>query len=42
MRLKEQMGFATDDKKRLGLMQHVPASEVGEAAIHEVQAAGFG
>ena len=39
---KEQIGFATDDKERLGLMQNVPASEVGEAAIHDVKAAGFG
>ncbi len=39
---KEQMGFATDDKERLCVMQNVPASEVGEAAIHDVKAAGFG
>jgi len=39
---KEQIGFATDDKERLGLMQNVTASEIGEAAIHDVKAAGFG
>src|SRR3989338_7220328 len=39
---KEQIGFATDDKERLHLVQGEPASEVGEAAIHDVKAASFG
>ena len=39
---KEQIGFSPDDKKRLRLMQGEPASEVGEAAIHDVKAASFG
>jgi len=39
---KQQIGFAPDDKERLRLMQGEPASEVGEAAIHDVEAAGFG
>src|SRR3989338_10841442 len=39
---EQQVGLATDDKERLRLMQGEPASEVGEAAIHDVKAAGFG
>ena len=40
--MKEQIGFAPDDKERLRLMQDLPASEIGEAAIHDVKAASFG
>ena len=36
-----QIGFATNDKERLCLMQGEPAGEIGEAAIHDVKAAGF-
>ena len=39
---KEQIGFATDDKERLRLMQREPAGEIGEAPIHDVKAARFG
>ena len=39
---KEQIGFATNDKECLRLMQGEPASEVGEATIHDVKAASFG
>ena len=38
---KEQIGFATNDKECLRLMQGEPASEVGEATIHDVKAASF-
>lgn len=39
---KEQIGFATNDKECLRLMQGEPASEIGEATIHDVKAASFG
>ncbi len=39
---KEQIGFATNDKECLCLMQGEPASEVGETTIHDVKAASFG
>ena len=38
---KEQIGFATNDKECLRLMQGKPASEIGEATIHDVKAASF-
>ncbi len=37
-----QIGFAPNDEKRLCLMQDEPASKIGEAPIHDVEAAGFG
>ncbi len=38
----QQIGFATNDEERLCLVQLVPTSKIGEAAIHDVKAAGFG
>lgn len=35
------MGFSMADKERLGSMQKVQTSKVGEAAIHDVKAAGL-
>ena len=37
----EQVGLATNNEERLCLMQGEPASEIGEAPIHDVEAAGF-
>ncbi len=38
---KQQIGFATNNEERLRLMQDEPTSEVGEATIHDVKAAGL-
>jgi N12 class adenine-specific DNA methylase len=37
-----QVGFGANDEERLSLMQQEQLGEIGEAPIHDVEAAGLG